>query len=219
MLSILLVEDDSILGEATCEALRRYYSVNYVQTIENAKLAMETETYDFVLLDLGLPDGSGLDLLRWMKGAQISSGVLIVTALGAVEHRIKGLDIGADDYLVKPIDLKELEARIRAVQRRGSAIDRSVITHGTLELGLSAKTLSRNGEPIRLSAREFSVLAILMQGKGRFFNRTDIEAKLYGWDSEPDSNSVEVHISSLRRKLGKEVIRTVRGIGYTLGEG
>jgi two-component system response regulator QseB len=214
---LLLVEDDSMIGAAAQQGLRgEGHTVDWVRDGREAEGAMRAAEYEIVLLDLGLPHRDGLSLLRqWrQKGRQVP--VLIVTARDAVTDRIAGLDAGADDYLVKPFDLDELSARIRAVMRRRAGRAESTIRVGALEIDATAKRVQWKGHEVALSAKEFALLEALANRPGAFLTRAQLEERLYGWDDEISSNAVEVHIHALRRKLDPSLIRTARGLGYTL---
>ncbi len=221
MLSILVVEDDPIIGSATQLWLSKDHACQWAKTLQEAILQVDVQAearqnFDMILLDLRLPDGTGFDFLQRLKRQKNNAGVIIMTAHGAVDERVRGLDLGADDYLVKPIDFKELDARIRAVKRRRDGINSNIIEHGDLQLDVNGKTLSQAGQAVHLSKREMAVLTILMQGRGRYFNKAMLEARLYDGEQEIESNSVEVHMSSLRKKLGKTLIKTTRGLGYII---
>jgi two-component system response regulator QseB len=212
---ILLVEDDSMLGAAVRRALEKSgHPVDWVQDAAGAEAALLGEPYDVVLLDLGLPDKSGLDVLRDLRRRGRHVPVVILTAQDAVRDRVAGLDAGADDYLVKPFDLDELAARVRAVQRRSVGRAEPVLEHGRVTLNPATHEVFLDGEPVSLSAREFAVLEALLEHPGRPISRSRLEERLYGWSGQVESNAVEVHIHSLRRKLGAELIKTLRGVGY-----
>jgi len=212
---LLLVEDDRMIGESVQKGLRQDgFSVDWVQDGGSAELALETERYDCVLLDLGLPKKDGLDVLRGMRGKRDAAPVVVITARDAVPDRIKGLDSGADDYLVKPFDLDELAARVRAVVRRREGRAEPVIEHFGLVLRPATHEATYRNEPLSLSAREFAVLEALVSRPGAILSRAQLEERIYGWGEEVESNAVEVFVHSLRRKLGAEFIRTVRGAGY-----
>ncbi len=216
MLSILIIEDDSLIGHATERWLSNEHQTTWVKSIQQATDCITQNNYDMILLDLGLPDGSGFDLLRNIRRKKISTGIIIMTAYGDVDDRIIGLDLGADDFLVKPIDFKELDARIRAVRRRHNGLNSNTIEHQTLSLDLNAKSLIQEGKSIHLSKKELAIITVLLEGRGRYYSKTQIEQKLYLADQEIDSNAIEVHISSLRKKLGKTLIKTTRGLGYII---
>jgi DNA-binding response OmpR family regulator len=214
---ILLVEDDPLLGDGVRAGLQQAgFTVDWVRDGVAAQLAVETEPYELMVLDLGLPRLSGLDLLKWLRQAGRVLPVLILTARDTVADRVKGLDAGADDYLVKPFDLDELAARVRALVRRSSGQAAPVLRHGDVELDPVAHAVTRGGAPVDLSPREFAVLQELLLNAGKVLSRDRLEQSLYGWNEEVESNAVEVHIHHLRKKLGAELIRTLRGVGYTI---
>ncbi len=214
---LLLVEDDRMLGAGVERGLRRAGpAVDWVHDGEAAEGALATEPYDVVLLDLGLPRKGGLDVLRGLRRRGGRVPVLVLTAHDAVDDRVAGLDAGADDYLVKPFDLEELAARLRALQRRSSGRAAPVIEHGRLVLDPAAHDVRLDGAPVALSAREFALLHALLERPGRPLSRAQLEEKLYGWGEETGSNAVEVHIHHLRRKIAPEVVQTVRGVGYVM---
>lgn len=212
---LLLVEDDPMLGKAVLNALRQEgYAVELVADGASAEDALSAVAYDAMVLDIGLPDKSGLEVLKWVRAGRRQLPVLMLTAMDAPHQRIAGLDAGADDYLPKPFDLGELLARLRALLRRASGRATTTIARGELVLDTAAKTVTRAGKPLSLSAREYAVLCVLLECAGRVVSRRDLEDKLYSWDMEVDSNAIEVHISHLRKKLGEGVIKTIRGLGY-----
>ncbi len=214
---LLLVEDDRMLGAAVERALRRQgHAVDWVHDGPSAELALAGEPYDAVLLDLGLPGKGGLEVLRDLRRRGGRVPVLVLTAQDAVPDRVAGLDAGADDYLPKPFDLDELGARLRAVQRRGAGRATPVIEHGRLVLDPAAHEVRLDGEPVALSAREFELLHALLEQPGRPLSRARLEERLYGWSEQVESNAVEVHVHALRRKLGPEWIKTLRGVGYVV---
>lgn len=214
---LLLVEDDSMIGAAAQQGLRQEgYIVDWVRDGREADHAVANGVYDLVLLDLGLPRRDGLSLLRAWRSRGQPVPVLIVTARDSVSDRVAGLDAGADDYLVKPFDLDELSARVRAVIRRRAGRADSLLRVGDLELDTAARRVRVKGQDVALSAREYALLEALADRPGAYLSRAQLEERLYGWDEEIASNAVEVHIHALRRKLGARVIRTVRGMGYTL---
>jgi two-component system response regulator QseB len=216
---ILLTEDDAMIGEAVQRGLRAQgFAVDWVRDGIQAQQALDSQPYDLLLLDLALPRRSGLEVLRALRGAGSDMPVVIITARDAVTDRVSGLDSGADDYVVKPFDLAELAARIRALLRRRSGRAENRIEHLGVALDPAARTVTRDGEPLELSAREFALLHALMEHPGRILSKTQLEDRLYGWGEEVESNVVEVYVHSLRRKLGADFIRTVRGVGYRLGE-
>jgi two-component system response regulator QseB len=212
---IVLIEDDLQLGEAIRNALEQQaYAVTWLRSGQEAEYALRDETADLVLLDLGLPDIDGLDVLARTRRAGIHTPVLVMTARDAVETRVRGLDLGADDYLVKPFHLDELAARIRSLTRRARGLSDSVIEAGELRLNLATLSVSYRGATVELARREFALLRVLMERAGRIVRREDLETALYGIDAGVDSNALEVQVHWLRRKLSPEVIRTVRGVGY-----
>lgn len=190
------------------------HSVDWMKRIDEAMLALETVSYELILLDLGLPDGRGMDILTHVRTSKNDVPVIISTAQDQVAIRIEGLNSGADDYLVKPYDLHELTARLSAVSRRYSANPLPVIEIGSLSIDLGRKTASLSGKQLALTAREWSVLERLMRNCGSIVAKADIEDSLYEFGAEIESNAVEVYISRLRKKIGKDVIATIRGIGY-----
>ena len=212
---VLLVEDDPMIGKSVQQGLRQDgCAVDWVRDARAGELALVTVPYELLLLDLGLPGASGLDLLASLRRAANPIPVLVITARDAVADRIKGLDTGADDYLVKPFDLDELSARMRAVLRRHAGRAAPLLVAGDLQLNPATHELTQNGQPVALSAREFALLQALLERPGTPLSRADLEERLYGWGEEIGSNAVEVHIHSLRRKLGAERIRNIRGVGY-----
>ncbi|MDS4039571.1 MAG: response regulator transcription factor [Candidatus Competibacter sp.] len=216
---VLLVEDDPMIGDSLRKGLRAEgFTVDWVQDGRGAERALETAEYAMVLLDLGLPKKDGLAVLRdWRRGG-LTVPVLILTARDAVPDRVKGLDSGADDYLVKPFDLAELLARMRALLRRRAGRARDLIEVGALRLDPVAHAVEYQGRSVSLSAREFALLHALVESPGAVLSREQLEDRLYGWGEEVESNAVEVHIHNLRRKLAPRLIRTVRGVGYRLGD-
>jgi DNA-binding response OmpR family regulator len=212
---ILLVEDDAMIGESVSSALRlEGHAVDWVRDGRAAELAADGSEFDLVLLDLGLPRKDGLEVLRSLRARKRRTPVLIVTARDAVQDRVQGLDAGADDYLVKPFDLDELAARIRALARRSAGRAEPHIEHLGVTLDPTTRGVMRDGRSVALSAREFAVLEALLARPGAVLSRGQLEEKLYGWGEEIGSNAVEVYIHGLRRKLGADFIRTVRGVGY-----
>jgi two-component system response regulator QseB len=212
---LLVVEDDAMIGNGIRTGLRQEgYTVDWVRDGAAAELATATTAYDAILLDLGLPGKTGLELLAHWRKQQNTVPVLIVTARDAVADRVRGLDTGADDYLVKPFDLDELAARLRALLRRRSGRATPVIEIGPLTLDPASHEVRLDGAAINLSAREFGVLRALLESPGVPLSRAQLEDRLYGWEEEIGSNAVEVHIHALRRKLGSDWIRNVRGVGY-----
>lgn len=214
---VLLVEDDPMIGESIRKGLRHEgYVIDWVQDGRAAEIAIENEPYALVLLDLGLPRKDGFAVLASIRDRKVRVPVLILTARDAISDRVKGLDSGADDYLVKPFDLDELAARMRAVQRRHAGRAEPVVVHGALALNPVTHEVRHRGQLVPVSAREFALLQALLECPGAVLSRTQLEERLYGWGEEVASNSVEVHVHNLRKKLGEGVIRTVRGIGYSI---
>ena len=216
---LLLVEDDPMIGEAARQGLRQEgHTVDWVRDGREAEAAVAGAPYDAVLLDLGLPRRDGLAILKSWRARAIELPVLIITARDAVSDRVAGLDAGADDYLVKPFDLDELSARVRAVARRRSGRSESVMRLGDLEIDSAARRVRWKGADVNLSAREYALLEALADRPGAYLTRAQLEERLYGWDEEIASNAVEVHIHALRRKLDPDLIRNVRGMGYTIAK-
>jgi two-component system, OmpR family, response regulator len=214
---LLLVEDDAMIGEAVLDVLRaEHYAVDWVRDGEMADAALRAETYDLVLLDLGLPKRDGLDVLRSLRARHQAVPVLVATARDAIGDRVAGLDAGADDYVVKPFDTDELLARIRALIRRSAGQAGPVFSHKGVELNPATREATVNGAAVSLSAREWAVLEPMLLRPGAVFSRTQLEEKLYGWKEDISSNAVEVYIHGLRKKLGADLIQTVRGLGYVV---
>ncbi|MEW6163554.1 MAG: response regulator [Pseudomonadota bacterium] len=214
---LLIAEDDPQLGDGLTVGLRQDgYAVDWVKDGVAADLALNNESYGLLVLDLGLPRLAGMEVLARLRARGQTLPVLILTARDATGDKIAGLDGGADDYLVKPVGLEELAARVRALARRAAGRAMPVLRHGDLELDPAAHQVTRAGAPVELSAREFSLLRVLVENAGRVMTRAQLEASLYGWRDEPDSNALEVHIHHLRKKLGADFIRTLRGVGYTV---
>lgn len=212
---LLLVEDDPMIGESIEAGLRgERYAVDWVRDGNAADLALRAVGYDLLLLDLGLPSRQGMEVLRALRARGDDLPVLIITARDGTPARVEGLDSGADDYLVKPFDLDELLARIRALLRRRVARTQSVIVHGALTLNLASHETFFEGEPVKLSAREFSVLRALLDNPGAVVTKSQLEEKVYGWNSEVESNTVDVYVHHLRKKFGADFIKNVRGVGY-----
>lgn len=214
---LLIVEDDVMIAESVLDALRGLgHAVDWAEDGRAGELALGNDVYDLVLLDLGLPKLDGLTVLRGYRASGGSAAVIIMTAQDAVTDRISGLDAGADDYLIKPFDLNELAARVRALLRRRVGQSRPVYSHGALVLDEVSCEVTLRGVPVHLVAREFSLLRALIEEPGKVFSKTELEEKLYGWNEEIGSNTIEVHVHNLRKKLGAEQIMTIRGIGYRL---
>lgn len=214
---VLLVEDDALLGDGLRAGLGQAgFAVDWVRTGSDAVHALDAEPVAAVVLDLGLPDLSGFEILRRLRARGNKVPVLILTARDAVGDRVKGLDGGADDYVVKPVDLAELAARLRALIRRASGEAAPALRRGELELDAAAHRVVFRGQPVELSAREFALLHELMRSGGRVLSREQLEERLYSWGHEIESNAIEVHVHHLRRKLAPGVIRTIRGVGYMI---
>jgi DNA-binding response OmpR family regulator len=212
---LLLVEDDPVLGDGLATGLSQAgFTVDWMKDGAQGEAALAAEDFACVVLDLGLPRLDGLTLLKRVRSTGNPVPVLILTARDATVDKIAGLDGGADDYLVKPVDLDELAARLRALTRRARGRATPILEHGPLLLDPAAHRLTRDGEEIPLSSREFAILHHLLINVGRVVTRAQLEQALYGWQSEVDSNAVEVHIHHLRKKLGSDLIRTLRGVGY-----
>lgn len=212
---LLLVEDDPMIGQALLDLLRgQGDAVDWVQTGPQADAALAAQGYDLVLLDLGLPGCDGLAVLKALRARRDRTPVLIATARDSVAARIAGLDAGADDYLLKPYDFEELQARIRALLRRASGRAEPLYEHQGVQLNPATREASVQGQPVPLSAREWAVLAALLVRPGQVLSRQQLEDKLYGWGEEISSNAVEVYVHGLRKKLGAQLVLNVRGLGY-----
>jgi two-component system, OmpR family, response regulator QseB len=216
---ILLVEDDEMLGDAVREALRQEsYVVDWVQDARAAMAALSTAAFSALFLDLGLPKSDGLSVLRWLRQNGHTTPVVIVTARDRVTDRIAGLDAGADDYLIKPFDIDELTARLRAITRRAAGSAESMLIAGEVVLDLRQRMVTYQGKPAALTAREYAVVELLMRKAGRLVTRTEIEEELYGFEDYIASNAIEVHIHNLRRKLGPHFIANIKGRGYRVDQ-
>jgi DNA-binding response OmpR family regulator len=214
---ILLAEDDSLLGDGLRAGLRqRGFQVDWVRDGVAAERELRSGAYAAAVLDLGLPQKDGIDVLAAVRRAGFVLPVLVLTARDAVSDRVQGLDLGADDYVVKPVDLQELAARLRALVRRAHGQPQELLTAQGVVLDPAARVVTHAGVPVALSAREFDLLMALMLNAGRVLSREQLEQHLYGWGQEVESNAVEVHVHHLRRKLGTGLIQTVRGVGYLL---
>ncbi len=214
---LLLVEDDTMIGESVRLGLRQDgFVIDWVQDGKAAELALSNEPYALLLLDLGLPKKGGLEVLKNLRSQRNPIPVLVLTARDAVADRVQGLDAGADDYLVKPFDLDELAARIRALLRRQSGRIETELRCGDLTINPATHQVFLGAKEIALSAKEFAILHALIDRPGAVLSRVQLEQHLYGWDEEIESNAVEVHIHNLRKKLGSELIRNVRGVGYVV---
>ncbi|WP_373375844.1 response regulator [Cupriavidus nantongensis] len=219
---VLLVEDDAMIGESVKLALRQEgFAVDWVRD-GDAGLAAATTVqdnqacYDLILLDLGLPRRPGLEVLRALRARGVPTPVLILTARDAVADRVAGLNAGADDYLVKPFDLQELAARMHALARRAAGRAEPLVSYGDIVLNPATREATCRGEPVRLSAREFALLSALMARPGKVWSVPQLQERLYGWDDEVGSNTVEVYIHALRKKFGAALIRNIRGVGYVV---
>jgi len=216
---LLLAEDDLMIGAGVQRGLKQEgFAVDWVQDGRAAEHALAERVHDLLVLDLGLPRKEGLDVLRAMRGRGDARPVLIVTARDAVDDRVAGLDAGADDYVVKPFELAELAARIRALLRRSAGRAHPVIAYGDIELDPVTRETRVRGDPVGLSPREFALLEALLARPGAILSRAQLEEKLYGWNEEVESNAVEVHLHALRRKLGADAIRNVRGVGWMIAK-
>jgi two-component system response regulator QseB len=214
---LLLVEDDPLLGEGLKMALARDgYTVDWLRNGKQALQALATDEFSVVILDLGLPGLDGIEVLTRTRAKGTTTPVLILTARDAIPDRVTGLDQGADDYLTKPFDIEELSARVRSLIRRSQGRSQPLLIHGDVQIDPAAQTLSKAGQTIDLSQKEFIIIRYLMEHKGRPISRSRLEEQLYGWDKEIESNALEVHIHNLRKKLGSDLIKTVRGVGYRL---
>jgi DNA-binding response OmpR family regulator len=214
---ILLVEDDVLLGKATLAGLRTAFAADWLTNAEDAEAALRAQPYALLVLDINLPEKSGLDMLAALRAAGDMTPCLFLTARDAVYHRIEGLNAGADDYLVKPFDLNELLARCAALIRRAHGRASPLIVHGDMTLDPLSRTVQVAGAPVSLSAREFAIAECLMNNIGRVLSKQQIESSIYDWSHDDiGSNTVEVHVSALRRKLGRDFIKTIRNVGYVI---
>jgi two-component system response regulator QseB len=218
-LRVLLAEDDAMIGASVRRGLSQDgFTVDWVEDGRAAELALAERVHDAVLLDLGLPRKSGLEVLSAMRRGGDTRPVLIMTARDAIADRVAGLDAGADDYVVKPFDLTELAARLRALSRRRAGRADPILAYGAIELDPASHETRVRGQPVSLSAREFALLQALLARPGAVLSRAQLEAKLYGWSDSVESNAVEVHIHALRKKLGADLIRNVRGVGWMVAK-
>ncbi|WP_439602785.1 response regulator [Devosia sp.] len=214
---ILLIEDDYVLGEAIRDHVRADgHGVDWMQRLDDARAALDTVEYGLILLDLSLPDGRGLDLLKQLRRAGNPVPVIVTTAQDQVAIRIEGLNAGADDYLVKPFDLDELSARVSAVARRYAGLAAPQLRLGEASVNLATRTITLGDKPIAVTAREWAVLERLLSRRGGIVTKAEIEDSLYPFGAEIEGNAVEVYVSRLRKKLGQSVITTVRGMGYRI---
>ncbi len=214
---LLLIEDDKLLANGIQTGLKQLnYAIDWVIDGESGEHALKIETYDALILDLSLPKKDGLEILKDLRSRSNNIPVIILTARDTITDKITGLDSGADDYLVKPFDLDELTARLRALIRRQSGRSNPLIVYENLQLDPAAQTLIKDGQAVILSARELAILQTLLENTGKILSRNSLEESLYGWNEMIESNAVEVHIHNLRKKLGKSLIKTVRGLGYII---
>jgi DNA-binding response OmpR family regulator len=212
---ILMVEDDQMIGDGVQTALRQEgYIVDWVCDGTSAASALSTEYFDLILLDLGLPGADGIDVLQKLRGRKMTQPVIVMTARDTVEDKIRGLDAGADDYIVKPFDVDELSARIRSASRRSAGYAEPEVTILDVRIQPASRLITRNGQPVLLSAREYAIVDALILRPGAILSRAQLEERLYGWGEEIASNAVEVHVHGIRRKLGEDFIQNVRGVGY-----
>ena len=215
---ILLIEDDTVLGAAVRDQIAGDgHSADWVTRLDAAGDAMAGTAYDLILLDLMLPDGRGIGFLKELRARGDVTPVIILTALDQVSDRIEGLNAGADDYIVKPFDLAELSARISSVGRRYTGNPNPIITHGALDIDLASRSIRRDGKKVHLTSREWALFEAVLSRPGQLLSKAQLEEKLYAFDAEIESNTIEVHVSRLRKKLGPGVIETERGLGYRLG--
>ena len=215
---ILLIEDDQVLGSAVRDQIASDgHSVDWAKRQDDAAAAMNAAAYELVLLDLMLPDGRGIPFLKALRGKGVVTPVIILTALDQVSDRIEGLNAGADDYLVKPFDLAELSARIRSVARRYAGNPNPIISIGTLNIDVAARSIQNNGKMVNLTAREWVLLEAFLHHQGQILSKGQLEEQLYAFGDGVESNAIEVHVSRLRKKLGSWVIDTERGLGYRIG--
>jgi len=212
---LLLVEDDDMLGSSLKRGLAQAgHTIEWVEDGEAAMLATDTSQFDLMLLDVNLPKLSGIDVVKKLRQSNNNMPVLMLTAMDTLSYKVQGLDAGADDYLTKPFDFEELLARIRSLTRRTQERNDAVLRCGDIELNTNTRTVTNMGETILLTAKELRVCSLLMERRNKIVSKADIEESLYGWDEEVDSNTVEVTIYNLRKKLGKDFIQTLRGMGY-----
>lgn len=216
-MKILLVEDDELLGEAVVEGLRHFgHAVNWLQEGRSVVSVLQSEEYDLLVLDLGLPDVDGMDVLAKIRKNSLTTPVLILTARDQVEDKLSGFSSGADDYLVKPFDMRELEARARALVRRNKGSVSETLEIGCSILHCASREVEVNGEVKSLSRREFPIVELFFRHPDKLFSREKLESLSYGWGEEIESNAIEVHIHNIRKKISPGLIKTVRGVGYML---
>lgn len=215
---VLVVEDDKIIGDGMVAGLQMEgYAVDWVEDRESAEGALHTNQYELIVLDIGLPDGNGMDLLKQMRDSGNEIPVLILTAYDDIHYKVRGLDSGADDYLIKPFKLEELAARLRALHRRSHGRATPIMILGDVTLDPASKKVTRGGSVINLGPKEFAILQVLLERNGKVVSKAQIEESLYGWDMEIESNTIEVHVHGLRKKLGKDFIETIKHVGYKVG--
>jgi len=216
---VLLIEDDELLGDGVVAALKRYgYTVDWVKDGRQGEAAVKSEPFDVIILDLGLPKLSGLELLRNIREKGLATPVLILTARESVEDRVKGLDAGADDYLTKPFDLEEVRARLQALHRRSTGRADPNLTYRNIRVDQRAHQVFLDEELVSLPRREYALLIKLLENKGQVLSRQQLMQSVYGWEEDVDSNALEVHVHNLRKKLDADFIRTIRGVGYMAAE-
>lgn len=216
-MKLLLIEDDQLLGDAIKQGLiQDGHTVDWITDGVNGEVALETEPFEVCILDLGLPRKTGLEVLASVRKKKIDVKIIILTALDRPEDKVAGLDAGADDYLTKPFDMSELTARLRALQRRSTGRTSNLIIHKNVSIDPSSHTVEVDGQNVVIPPKEFSLLQKLIENVGKVVTKDSLEQALYNWDSTVDSNALEVHIHHLRRKLGNDFIRTVRGVGYII---
>lgn len=214
-MKILLIEDDHMIGSSLSKSLNeRAFTINWCTSAQSGKLAIESESYALILLDLGLPDFSGLELLKEIRKNKIKTPVLIITAKDSIDDRVAGLNAGADDYLVKPFALIELEARMKALLRRVSGKADSELSNAELTLNTETKTLINGVNSFVLPAREYALIHALLETPGKVWSKAELEERIYGWNEEIESNAIEFHIHQLRKKIGSDAIINIRGLGY-----
>jgi DNA-binding response OmpR family regulator len=214
---LLLVEDDEHLGRAMQTGLSQQgYAVDWLQDGVAAELAARDGNYDAILLDIGLPRQDGLQMLQSLRRSGFAAPILIITARDEIHDRVQGLDSGADDFIVKPFDMAELGARLRAAHRRAQGRPQAQLQHGDICVDPASRQVTRGGQPVPLTAREFALLLHMLEQRGRVRTRNQLQESQYSWDTDVESNAIEVHVHNLRRKLGKDLIRTVHGQGYVI---
>ncbi len=211
---VLLIEDDHQLGKAVNEGLNQEFAADWFKSAEDGQIAVDSTNYDVIILDINLPKMSGIDWLKNLRKHKNTTPVLLLTARDTISERVAGLDSGADDYLIKPFDFEELLARIRALSRRKTNLENPLLSYKNIELDTNSKTVFIDKKPIKLSLLEFNIAHLLIKNSGRCLSKDQIEEKVYNWNDEVGSNTIEVHISAIRRKLGKDLIKTIRNVGY-----